>query len=228
MELLSSNRDLAALSMLSTTWRDRDPTGIADDLATVLAPIVNPEFIATTSLGGGREGYRLAWMQSAAWARSNVIDALRALVPGHMADSSVSGMAKIANPADQRILPRPLCTHVDWRQCAARYWICRSRISHSITADTHRFERQSAVDLDSTVACGNRGTSVLVGNSKDFMGIASADGTPQYVNPAGRQLVGLDDVEQCRQHNILDFLPERNRISVRDECCRDGNGPLVR
>ena len=58
MDLLSSNRDLAALSILSTTWRDRDPPGIADDLATALASIVNPEFIATTSLGDGREGYR--------------------------------------------------------------------------------------------------------------------------------------------------------------------------
>ena len=102
VELLSSNRDLAALSMLSATWRDRDLPSIADNLATVLAPIVNPEFIATTSLGGGREGYRLAWMQSAVWARSNVIDALRALMPGDMGDSTVSVMTNIVNPADQR------------------------------------------------------------------------------------------------------------------------------
>ena len=102
MELLSSNRDLAALSMLSATWRDRDLPSIADNLATVLAPIVNPEFIATTSLGGGCEGYRLAWMRSAVWARSNVIDALRALMPGDMGDSTVSVITNIVNPADQR------------------------------------------------------------------------------------------------------------------------------
>ena len=62
--------------------------------------------------------------------------------------------------------------------------------------------------------------TTLVGNSKDFIGIASLDGTPQYVNSAGLQLVGLNDVEQCRQLTIVDFLPERDRIRVRDECWR--------
>jgi PAS domain S-box-containing protein len=222
VELLSSNRDLAALSMLSTTWRDRDPPGIADDLATALASIVNPEFIATTSLGDGREGYRLAWMRSAAWASSDVIDALRALMPGHMADSSVSIMAEIANPADQRtcrVLFVPIGIGANallvigsadpgFPTASQRILIglSASRLSISIQrlraeTEEHRF-------------------AILVGNSKDFMGIASADGTPQYVNPAGRQLVDLDDVEQCRQLNILDFIPERDRIWVRDECWR--------
>jgi PAS domain S-box-containing protein len=222
VELLSSNRELAALSMLSTTWRDRDPPGIADDLATALASIVNPEFIATTSLGDGREKYRLAWMRSAAWARSDVIDALRALMPGHMADSSVSIMAEIANPADQRtcrVLFVPIgiganallvigSADPEFPTASQRTLIGLSVSLLSISIQRLRAETEE------------HRLAILVGNSKDFIGIASADGTAQYVNPAGRRLVGLDDVEQCRQINILDFIPERDRIWVRDECWR--------
>src|SRR3954466_6374741 len=43
---------------------------------------------------------------------------------------------------------QPPLTLGDWRQCTACYRISRSRIPHSVTADTHRVERLSAVDLD--------------------------------------------------------------------------------
>ena len=222
MELLSSNRDLAALSMLSTTWRGRDPPGIADDLAKALASIVNPEFIATTSLGDGREGYRLAWMRSAAWARSNVIDAVRAVAPGHLENYFADVMAEIANPADQRtcrvlFVPMGIGANallvtgsVDpgFPTASQRTLIGLSVSLLSISIQRWRAETEE-----------HRFTT-LVGNSKDFIGIASLDGTPQYVNSAGLQLVGLNDVEQCRQLTILDFLPERDRIRARDECWR--------
>ena len=42
------------------------------------------------------------------------------------------GDRQSGGPAD---LPRPACAHGDWRQCAARYRICRSTISHCVTAD---------------------------------------------------------------------------------------------
>jgi PAS domain S-box-containing protein len=37
--------------------------------------------------------------------------------------------------------------------------------------------------------------AAIIENSKDFIGIGTFDGTPEYVNPAGRQLVGLADEE---------------------------------
>jgi PAS domain S-box-containing protein len=222
VELLSSNRDLTALSMLATTWHDRDLPSIVDDVARVLASIVNSEFIATTSLGDGREGYRLAWMRSAVWSHGNVIDALRALMPGHLADSSVSVMEEIANPADQRTC-RVL--FVPMGIGANALFVIGSADPGFPTASQRILVGLSVSLLSISIQRLRAETeehrfAILVGNSKDFIGIASADGTPQYVNPAGRQLVGLDDVEQCRQLNILDFIPERDRIRVRDECWR--------
>ncbi|MFP4219718.1 MAG: PAS domain S-box protein [Phormidium sp.] len=37
--------------------------------------------------------------------------------------------------------------------------------------------------------------AAIIENSNDFIGIGTFDGTPEYVNPAGRQLVGLADEE---------------------------------
>ena len=221
-ELPSSNRDVAALSMLSTTWCNRDPPGIAGDLATALASIVNAEFIATTSLGDGREGYRLAWTRSAAWAASDVIDAVRAVAPGHLEDSFAGVMAEIANLADLRtcrvlFVPMGLGANallvigsVDPRFPTASQ---RTLIGLSVSLLSISIQRWRAETEEHRF-------TILVGNSKDFIGIASLDGTPQYVNSAGLQLVGLNDVEQCRQLTILDFLPESDRIRVRDECWR--------
>jgi rsbT co-antagonist protein RsbR len=45
-------------------------------------------------------------------------------------------------------------------------------------------------------------------NSPDFIGMASFEGVPLYVNPAGRALVGLKDMDHARQHQITDFFPE--------------------
>jgi PAS domain S-box-containing protein len=49
----------------------------------------------------------------------------------------------------------------------------------------------------------------LIDNSPDFIGIASMDGQGQYVNPAGRAMVGLDSLKQVQQIQVIDcFLPE--------------------
>jgi rsbT co-antagonist protein RsbR len=44
-------------------------------------------------------------------------------------------------------------------------------------------------------------------NSPDFIGMASFEGVPLYVNPAGMALVGLENMDHARQHNITDFFP---------------------
>ncbi len=49
----------------------------------------------------------------------------------------------------------------------------------------------------------------LIDNSPDFIGIASMDGQGQYLNPAGRAMVGLDSLKQVQQITVIDcFLPE--------------------
>jgi rsbT co-antagonist protein RsbR len=44
-------------------------------------------------------------------------------------------------------------------------------------------------------------------NSPDFIGMASFDGVPIYLNPAAMAMVGLENMDQARQQKIHDFFP---------------------
>lgn len=55
----------------------------------------------------------------------------------------------------------------------------------------------------------------IVRNSEDFIGIAGLDGTPQFVNAAGRRLVGFGDRDLGDTHLTDWFVPE-DRDYVRD------------
>jgi PAS domain S-box-containing protein len=54
----------------------------------------------------------------------------------------------------------------------------------------------------------------LVESSTDFIGLCDLDGVPFFVNQAGLEMVGLDDLEQARRTPVADFFfPEdRQRI----------------
>jgi PAS domain S-box-containing protein len=67
---------------------------------------------------------------------------------------------------------------------------------------------------------GGEISSILLENCTDFIGIAGLDGTPQYVNPAGLRLVGLDNADEVRRLSVLDFIPAEDRSTVRDEYWR--------
>lgn len=51
----------------------------------------------------------------------------------------------------------------------------------------------------------------LIENSTDFIGMTTLDGRPVYLNAAGRQLVGLESVEQFLRTSILDYVPSTDR-----------------
>ncbi len=62
---------------------------------------------------------------------------------------------------------------------------------------------------------GGEISSILLENCTDFISIAGLDGTPQYINPAGLRLLGLDNVDEAGQLSILDFIPLEDRVAVR-------------
>jgi PAS domain S-box-containing protein len=57
----------------------------------------------------------------------------------------------------------------------------------------------------------------LVENSSDFIAFSSLDGTPQYINAAGLQLVGLLGMEEASGIEVLDFLMPEERDRVRHD-----------
>jgi PAS domain S-box-containing protein len=58
----------------------------------------------------------------------------------------------------------------------------------------------------------------LVERSSDFVGVASLDGIPSYLNPAGLKLVGLTTVDDLPRLHVLDFLIPEDRTRAREEC----------
>jgi PAS domain S-box-containing protein len=57
----------------------------------------------------------------------------------------------------------------------------------------------------------------LIENSGDFIGIYGLDGKPIFVNHAGLDTVGLDDLEAARRVNAWDFFFPEDQARMRDE-----------
>ncbi|MEN3228305.1 PAS domain S-box protein [Methylorubrum rhodesianum] len=65
------------------------------------------------------------------------------------------------------------------------------------------------VEEQRRAAAEARKLAALVEQSQDFVGLAAPDGRVDYVNEAGRRLVGLPDLAAARERRILDyFVPE--------------------
>ena len=59
-----------------------------------------------------------------------------------------------------------------------------------------------------------RKLAALVEQSRDFIGLAAPDGRVDFVNEAGRRLVGLTDLADARAHRILDFFAPEEHARV--------------
>lgn len=58
--------------------------------------------------------------------------------------------------------------------------------------------------------------AALIENSSDFIGIADPDGKPNYVNPAGRRMIGLPDDFPIEKTKIPDYYPSDQRKFVNE------------
>ncbi|MGB8282778.1 MAG: PAS domain S-box protein, partial [Pseudolabrys sp.] len=57
----------------------------------------------------------------------------------------------------------------------------------------------------------------LVTASHEFIGIADLEGNALFVNEAGREMVGLPDLEAVRSTRIIDYFSADDRRRIRDE-----------
>jgi two-component system, LuxR family, sensor kinase FixL len=65
----------------------------------------------------------------------------------------------------------------------------------------------------------------IIERSSDFIGFATMDGTPQYINPVGHKLVGLAVGEAISHLRIFDVLAAHDRR--RALCCPSCLTPVV-
>ncbi len=70
-------------------------------------------------------------------------------------------------------------------------------------------ERQQALEAQQKL-------SALVEHSPNFIGVANLEQRPLFLNPAGRELVGLTP-EEVPQTTILDYFPEDERERIERE-----------
>ncbi len=62
-----------------------------------------------------------------------------------------------------------------------------------------------------------RRLAALVEQSNDFIGIADAAGMPEFVNEAGRRLVGLASLDEACAHNVVDYFDPEDRATVLEQ-----------
>ncbi|WP_050733249.1 PAS domain S-box protein [Methylobacterium sp. ARG-1] len=62
-----------------------------------------------------------------------------------------------------------------------------------------------------------RRLAALVEQSQDFIGLAAPDGSVDFVNEAGRRLIGLPDLAAARAMPIVDYFMPEERARVLDE-----------
>jgi PAS domain S-box-containing protein len=57
----------------------------------------------------------------------------------------------------------------------------------------------------------------VLGETRDFVGIANLDGTPTFLNAAALQLMGFPDQTAAKSIPFVDYFAERHRARVREE-----------
>ena len=62
-----------------------------------------------------------------------------------------------------------------------------------------------------------RRLAALVEQSSDFVGLAGLDGRAEFLNEAGRRLVGLGSLEEAQAYDLIDYFEPTDRTTVREE-----------
>ncbi len=83
----------------------------------------------------------------------------------------------------------------------------------AVTAFTHAHVRKANVRMRAAMH-EQRIFAAFIDNSSDFIGIVDTTGTPRYLNPAGRRLVGMAADYSLETTRITDFYPPALRTST--------------
>ncbi len=211
--------DLLTLSSLPALQIYSDPRDVAKELASALVPMLDAHFVYVNF--AVEEGSARHAVVSTSWdapqgERSNIINSLEKQLrqPRHPQDEAMISGPAFGGAMYLAMTPRG--------KRAGPQFIAGSR-NPGFPADAKRvFLRMAANEL-AVIVFGWRAQredkrlATLVDRSTDFIGIATLEGQPIYVNEGGRRAVGLRSMTEARRYHVLDYLMPDERARVKDE-----------
>ena len=217
-ELRRCIRDLVALSTLPTIWKDYNSQQIADSVAAALLSMLNADVIYVFVPGLRNE------------AGANVVRTSQTVPTeswGHIEPNlrgawlgSREQIVTIKNPLGGKGTLRVAAAPIGFAGDAG---IVAGSVNPQFPSETHRLLLGIAANHASLamqrwqVGAQQRRLVSLIERSSEFIGFAHLDGTSQYLNKAGRELLGLSETEEVQQLSIFDFLARDERARAHRE-----------
>lgn len=216
-ELRRCIRDLVALSSLPAIWKSYDMRQIADSVAAALLSMLQADVIYVTlpGLRGESVANVMRTSQPASIEPSGPIECvLRGAAQGRREQIS-----EIDNPLGKgtlRIVAAPMGAGAD-------AGIVAGSVNPQFPSETDRLllgiaanHAMLAIQRWHAEAEQRRLTAVI-DRSSEFIGFADLKGTPQYINKAAFDLLGLTGTEEVQRLNIFDFMAPDERARAHRE-----------
>jgi PAS domain S-box-containing protein len=205
-------RDLVAISTLPANWKEHDPHQVADGVAAALRLMLKLELIHI-SMCAGAEDPPIEITHSANPLAENALAEMRgALSSGGSACLTRHGSISAVQSTygDLRIASITIGFGGDAMIIAASrqpdFPTEPQRLILGVGAN------EAAIALHRWRAETNHQRFVsLADTSADFIGFATLDGHPLYLNAAGCRLVGLSGLEEACCHHVLDYVMPAER-----------------
>jgi PAS domain S-box-containing protein len=216
-------RDLVAISTLPAIWKDYDPNQIADSVAAALVAMTGADFVYVL-IPDWRGEPSIEILRAGGATAVKSLELIRAALRKELPARTARRQFTIANPDGEgtlRLACAPKGVGDDAVVVAGSRDPDFPNEAHLLLLKIAANEAGIASQRWRMNAEKHRFVS-LVERSSDFIGIATLDGSIQYVNPAGLTRVGLSGMEQASHLSILDFVAPEERARV-----RDGIWPLV-
>ncbi|TWA95921.1 sensor histidine kinase [Bradyrhizobium stylosanthis] len=216
-ELRRCIRDLVALSTLPAIWKDYNSRQIADSAAAALLSMLHADVIYVT-VPGLRDEAAADVMRTSQAVSIGSSGHIERILRGASRGRHEQIFA-IDNPLGEGTL-RILATPMGFGGDAG---IVAGSVNPQFPGETDRLLLGIAAN-HATLAIQRwhaeaelRRLAAVIERSSEFIGFADLDGTPQYLNKAAYELLGLSDLEEVQRLSIFDFIAPHERTRALHE-----------
>ena len=216
-ELRRCIRDLVALSALPAIWKDYNPRQIADSVAAALISMLNADVIYV-SVPGLRDEAAVDVVRTSQAVSEGSSGNIERILRGAWLGSREQIFA-IDNPLGKGTL-RTAAVPIGFGGKAV---VVAGSVNPQFPSETHRLllgiaANQATIALQRCLAeAEQRRLLTMIEQSSELVGFADLDGTAQYLNKAGCELLGLSGIEGVQGLNIFDFLAPDERTRAHRE-----------